>query len=153
MPAVDDYLETQVLTAAPHRLHLMVVDGAMRFTRQGLAAMREARWEAMGQAFRRARDCVTEMVGGVKPEVWPELAANSRLLFLFIYRELSLAEMDRNPEQIEDLLRLLQTHRETWVELGEKLQTGNASSAEKIPEPHLAGRTAPDSNLSRSFLA
>ena len=70
MPAVDDYLETQVLTAAPHRLHLMVVDGAMRFTRQGLAAMREARWEAMGQAFRRARDCVTEMVGGVKPEVW-----------------------------------------------------------------------------------
>ena len=39
----------------------------MRFTRQGLAAMREARWEAMGQAFRRGlRDCVTEMVGGVK---------------------------------------------------------------------------------------
>jgi flagellar protein FliS len=136
MPSIDDYLETRVLTASPHRLHLLVVEGALRFMRQGLTALEESRWEDMDQAFRRARDCVAELIGGIQPESAPELAATARGLFLSIYRWLALAELQRNPRQIEAALRLLETHRETWVELGVKLAGAPPAALAAVPGPH-----------------
>ena len=40
MPAADQYLETQVLTAPPEQLHMLVVDGALRFARLGVQALK-----------------------------------------------------------------------------------------------------------------
>jgi hypothetical protein len=43
------------------------------------------------------------------------------------------------PAAVQDSLRLLQMHRETWVELGRKLQSGAQSAIRSIiPEPHLS---------------
>lgn len=150
MPAVDEYLENQVLTASPHQLHLMVVDGAIRFARQGLAALEEQRWEAMGKTLNRARDCVTELIGGLNVHQGPEVADHTKTIFLYVYRALVVAELERNPRQIDDAIRLLNLHRETWVELGQKLKAGSVAAAQPsaaprqvIPDPHL--------NVSRSW--
>jgi flagellar protein FliS len=142
MPVTDDYLENQVLTASPHRLHLLVVDAAIRFARQGLAAMEDSRWEAMDQAFSRARDCVTELIGGINPDVAPDIAESVKSLFTFVYRRLVLGELSRNPQNVQDALKLLQMHRETWVELGAKLQAATEQTpAAAVPSPHHAGRS------------
>lgn len=145
MAAVDEYLENQILTASPHQLHLMVVDGAIRFARQGLAALEEQRWEALGKTLNRARDCVTELIGGINVHQGPEVADHTKTIFLFVYRVLVVAELERKPEQIDDAIRLLHMHRETWVELGQKLKAGSVAAAQPnaaprhpvVPEPHL----------------
>ncbi len=142
MPAVDDYLENQVLTASPHRLHLLVVEGAIRFARRGQSEMQAERWEAMDQALGRSRDCVTELIGGLDVNAWPPMAEQLKSLFVFIYRNLALAELERNPQRIEDACRLLQLHRETWLELGVTLQsTPVAALSDKIPAPHSTSRS------------
>lgn len=142
MPAINDYMENQVMTASPHRLHLMVIDGAIRFARHGQAEMQAERWEAMDQALGRARDCVTELIGGLNVEAWPEMAEQLKSLFVFIYRNLVVAELDRNPQRIDDAVRLLQLHRETWVELGVKLHSAPpVAMSESIPAPHSTSRS------------
>lgn len=128
MAAIDEYLENQVLTASPHRLHLMVVEGAIRFARRGQMEMQAERWEAMGRSLSLSRSCVTEMIGGLNVEMWPEMAEPLKSLFMFIYRSLTIAEMERNSAKIDDAVQLLQQHRETWVELGTKLQSSLATS-------------------------
>lgn len=140
MAATDEYLENQVLTAPPHQLHLMVLDGAIRFARQGAAAMTDGGGEAVRWSLARARNCVTDLIGAIRSDPAPELAEPHQRLFLHVYWNLAVAEIERNPARIADALRILNLHRETWVELGQKLQTAGASAAAKhsaIPEPHL----------------
>lgn len=146
MAATDEYLENQVLTASAHQLHLMVVEGAMRFSRQGLAAMADEGWEAVRWSLTRARNCMTDLIGAIKSDSSPVLAEQTKLLFLNVYWNFSVAEIERNPQRIHDGLRILQMHRETWVELGGHLQANSLTSGPKgtlnrspVPEPHLSG--------------
>ena len=46
-----EYLETQVLTASPEQLHLMVIDGALRFARYGLISLEQDDIEEAHEAF------------------------------------------------------------------------------------------------------
>ena len=136
MPTVADYLENQVLTASPHRLHLMVVDGAVRFARLGEAALAEHRWEAMGTALARSRSCVSELIGGLDPQQAPELAERWKSLFVFVYHNLTMAELERNSQRIADAVRILELHRETWIELGLKLRGETVSTSTPMAGPH-----------------
>lgn len=138
MSVSAEYLEAQVLTASPHRLHLMVVDGAIRFAMQGRAAMQTQRWEEMERGLSRSRDCVSELLGGLDASHAPELVAELKSLFLFAYRNLMLANVEHDPRRIDDAVRILQQHRDTWQELEARLPRETAAQAappSAIPAP------------------
>lgn len=115
------YLETQVLTASPHRLHLMVVDAALRHARRGAEGIEQRQWDVMFLALSKSRDCLSELIGGLKPEVDPELVEPTKQLFVFVYRNLAKADFERNAALVQDAIRVLEIHRETWLELGQGL--------------------------------
>jgi flagellar protein FliS len=120
-----------VLTASPHRLHLLVVDGAIRFARQAQAALLDRKWEQLDRLLSRSRDCVSELIGGLRPEQSPELAAQCKELFVFAYRNLVQSDLERDAGRIEAAVKVLERHRETWQELGLKLQ----EDAARVPAP------------------
>jgi flagellar protein FliS len=130
-----EYLESQVLTAGPHRLHLLVVDGAIRFARRAAEAVAERRWEELNAALSRSRDCVAELLGGLDAEQSPDLADRLKRLFAFVYRNLALADNERSLQRILDAIRILEIHRETWVELGVHLAK-QAIDESTVPTPH-----------------
>lgn len=128
----DAYLETQVQTASPERLHMMVVDAAIRFARQGAAAMGEQRFDVSFEALNRSRACVNELMTGIRAEPNPELAEQLKGLFLFVHRNLVLADIRRDPKLIADGLQILEHHRQTWLELTEKLREGQTQPATTV---------------------
>jgi flagellar protein FliS len=132
---VAEYLESQVLTASPHRLHLMVVDGAIRFARRAEMALEMHRWDELDAALSRSRDCVAELLGGLDAEQSPDLADRLKALFAFVYRNLALADSERNAPRIQDAIRILEIHRETWIEVGEQL-VKEAAGDSSVPTPH-----------------
>ena len=127
-----EYLEAQVLTAPPHRLHLLVVDGAIRFLRRGLEAMEQQRWEDMDAALTRGRACITELIGGLIPHQADDLVDRVKSLFAFVYRNVTIGDLQRDPRRLRDALRILELHRDTWQELGEKLRPETPA----VPAPH-----------------
>lgn len=124
MATVDEYLETQVLTASPWRLHLLTIDGAIRFARQAEAAMAAERWDQMFLLLDRSRGLVGEMIAGLNPDAASELVEQQKSLFVFVFRSLALADTERNPVRIHEALRILELHRQTWMELGTQLVRG-----------------------------
>ncbi|MGE3313867.1 MAG: flagellar export chaperone FliS [Planctomycetaceae bacterium] len=122
MIAEDQYLETKVMTATPWQLHLMVVDAAIRKGTQAEAALERGDFEAAHFALNSSRDCVTELLGGLNGEQLPEVVSQLRALFGFVYRNLVEADMLRDTNRIADAVRILRTHRETWLALAEKLR-------------------------------
>lgn len=133
MQRASVYFEDQVLTASPHRLHLMVVEAALRHARRGLEALEQQQWEATFQALSKARDCVSELIGGLDPDQAPELVAPTKELFVFAYRNLATADFERNPQLVRDAIRILEIHRETWIELGLKLGAGQPTATPARP--------------------
>jgi flagellar secretion chaperone FliS len=136
-----EYLETQVMTATPHRLHLMVIDAALRNTRRGIAMLEGGHWEDLDHSLSKARECVSELIAGLNPQTAPELVESFQGLFGFVYRMLTLGDLERNSQALRDAMRILLLHRDNWVALGERLSqesTSGTPAAEKsvVPAPH-----------------
>ncbi len=117
-----EYLKAAVLTATPEQLHLMLLDGAIRFATRGRQAIEEGKLEDMFNAMERAQRIVLELSNGIRREVNPTLGDKMMALYGFIYRRLIDANLGRDLKAVDDALRILRHQRETWVLLIEKIQ-------------------------------
>jgi flagellar protein FliS len=141
MPTVASaYLESRALTASPERLHLMVVEAAIRFARKGEAALAEKNYEAAYFALDRSRSCVGELLGGINADPNPELADRLKALFLFVHASLTRADLERDPQLVRDALAILETHRQTWLDLMGSLVDERQSGG--TPQPVAAGENS-----------
>ena len=120
-PALDEYLQTRVMTATPVQLHLMVVDGAIRNAADAERSLTKRRFDDAHGSIGRANAFVGELIAGLDPSRLPGVVENLKSLFLFIHHNLVEADRQRDPRRAADALSILRMHRETWVALGEKL--------------------------------
>ena len=134
--AAEEYLESRVMTAPPERLHLLVVEAALRFSKIGAQALRDSNFERSFAALSKARDCVNELLCSVRTDTQPDLGNQLKGLFLFCHRSLFLADLEHAPGHADDAIRVLQIHRETWVELLDRLaREGGGLQPASAPAP------------------
>src|SRR5262245_54124163 len=117
----SQYLESKVLTAQPHRLHLMLIEGALRFGRQAEEAL--CRGHASGAAgpLLRVLDIVGELLVGVRANK-TELNAKLADFYWFLFRSVSLAKIHGDATVLTKVLRLLEYERQTWQLVCDKLE-------------------------------
>jgi len=151
MPAADQYLSTQILTASPYRLHLMVVEGAVRSARLGAEAMESDDIETAHSALSKSRDFVSELIGGLSEEYDQDLSTRMKQLFFFAYVNLAEGERERDEKKIQEALKVLTGHLETWRELGEKIQQDGGAGSPASPQS--ASKPDGGSNQPRAWSA
>ena len=127
------YLESKVLTASPQRLHLLLIEGAIRFGRQADEALRRGDMVAASAHLLRVIDIVGEMLAGVR-SIKSELNEKSADLYWFIFRRVSEAKINVDAAPLAEALRLLEFERQTWHLACEKL--GGDSGIPAPAEPH-----------------
>lgn len=113
--AADAYLEARVLTAAPHQLHLMVVDAAIRHGRKAAEALQARDFEVSFFALSKSRECLDDLIFGLNYEAQPELSESMKQLFLFVHRAFRMADLTHEQKYAEDGVRILEMHRENWL--------------------------------------
>ena len=136
----ETYLETAVRSAPPQKLHLMLVDGAIRFCRQAQQQRQVGNEEAAADALVRAQEIVTEMISVVDPGPSPEVAGKVAALYLYIFRLLVAAHAPRDAAKIEEAVALLEIERDTWSRLCARLGGQNS-----ISPPHARPEDSPGS--------
>ena len=109
-----------MLTAPPHRLHLMLIEGAIRFGRQAEAALRRGDHAAASAPLMRVIDIVGEMLAGVR-EAKTELNKKIADFYLYLFRIVAEAKVNDDVEKLAEALRLLEFERQTWQLVCEKL--------------------------------
>jgi flagellar protein FliS len=117
----NEYLRNAVMTASPEQLHLMLYDGAIRFTRQGVEGVEQNNYEQAYNGFSRAQKIVLEMLNSLNYDVDRALCEKMAGLYTFIYRRLVEASTTRNVKPANEAIELLNYQRETWVMLIDKL--------------------------------
>ncbi len=115
------YFETQINTATPQRLRLMLIDGALRFARLTLDEWREeAPAEQALESLIRTRAIVGELIAGIHADESP-LAGQVSSLYVYLFSALTEAQQTRDSAQLAAVIRVLEEDRETWRQLCEQL--------------------------------
>src|SRR5580658_7789276 len=124
MPAMSfatEYRETKILTATPHQLHLMVIDGAIRFATAAETALQSRNFKLAETHLARANECVATLIAGLDASRQPDLVERLKSVFAFVQRTLAEADRRHDSRLIPEALAVLRLHRQTWLALGEKL--------------------------------
>lgn len=115
------YLKTRVLTATPEELRMMLLDGALKFARQGRDGLAQRNYEQSFLGLSQCRDIVIELMSTIKDQPNPELAAQVRAVYGFLYQTLVQAGHAKDLAGIDKAIQLLEYERETWALLMQKL--------------------------------
>ena len=139
--ARDAYLETQVMTATPQKLRLMLIEGALRFAKQTLHHWENKQDQEAFESIIRARSIVTELLASVQPEQG-ELTGPVIGVYTYLFQTLTEAQLERDQQKMADVIRVLDVERETWRLVCEQLTESPAPGG---PESTTAGEvTASD---------
>jgi flagellar protein FliS len=139
----DAYLTTKVLTASPAELRLMLLDGAVKFCRQGRDGLNARNYEVCFNGFSRTRAILVELVSSIRPEPNPDLHQKLCSLYMYMISRLLQASHEKSLEKADEVIKLLEYERETWVmtmqkAAGELRAAGGATIAQAAPTPSRA---------------
>jgi len=131
--ARNDYLETEVMTAAPQKLQLLLVEAAIRKTQLCKSCWESGDNDTATEAIIRAQQIVTEVVCSLKVDGEDEVVRKMAGVYLFVFRTLARAQLEHEPRLLDEAIEVLEVERETWREVckkfGTKREAGGASTA------------------------
>ena len=134
-----EYLRTQIQTASKEQLVLMLMDGVIRFSEQGRAAIESGDIEKKQFALVRSQDIVIELVNGLDHEQGGEIATNLARLYSYSIRRLVDANLKNDTTGIDEVQNIFRNLREAWAvamdKAGKEKADGQPPVIEKSAKP------------------
>jgi len=111
---LNHYQTNQVLTAKKSKLILMMYDGAIRFARESINKIHSKDIAARSVYIRKTQDIILELMNSLDMENGGEVASNLSKLYLFMNRNLTMANIKGEEKYIEDIVKILVELRDAW---------------------------------------
>jgi len=149
------YLETEINTATPQKLRLMLIEGALRSARQTLVHWKDNRSDDARESCRRCRNMLLELFTTTKTQT-SNVAEKTADLYIYLIQAITQADAEGDTSQIDDLIRILEIEQGTWREVCQRFPNTIASQSnttteldargfKAIPPPDLPHRRIGDS--------
>jgi flagellar protein FliS len=122
MNPLRSYKETQIKTATPGKLILMMYDGAIKNLNQALLDMdnEHRRYDSISNSLIKAQDIIAELMISLDFERGGEIAKNLFGLYVFMNRRLLDGNIKKDRAPLEEVKTLLTELRGAWAEVAEK---------------------------------
>jgi flagellar protein FliS len=112
-------LETGVLAASPHKLILMLFEGARIALASAIVHMKNGEITAKGEAISKAITIITSgLQASLQIKEGGELGERLNTLYGYMSRRLLEANLYNKPEYIEEVARLLGELNQAWEAIG-----------------------------------
>ena len=115
--AQRQYQQSQIETATPTRLIVLLYDGAVRFATLGLEALQAQRYEEQNLYLLKTQRIVTELMSSLDRDAGGEVAANLYRIYTYLMEQLVRANMQDDAALLQDAIKTLSDLRETWNEI------------------------------------
>lgn len=124
-------VETGVMAANPHKLIVMLFDGAVIAVRSALVHMQAGNIPEKGKAISKAIQIIENgLRASLDRKAGGQIGDNLDALYDYMQRRLLLANLNNEPEILQEVERLLNELREAWNAIG---APANAPSAAPVP--------------------
>ncbi|CDG81906.1 flagellar export chaperone FliS [Janthinobacterium agaricidamnosum] len=112
-------METGVVAASPHKLIVMLYDGALTALNMALMHMRAGNIAEKGKAISKALLIIDSgLRASLDKKVGGDIAEGLDSLYEYMSDRLLMANLKNQPEIIEEVQRLLIDLRDTWNAIG-----------------------------------
>lgn len=134
-PEISSYLQTKFDTANPEELTIITFDILISATAQAIAALKKPVLDiqAVHNSLRRGQRAAALLMGSLNFDIDKELGHTIFSIYEYWHHELFMANMNKSPAIIEQLLPLMKGYRETWTEANRRYR------ADKTAPSHYAG--------------
>lgn len=132
-------LETGVLAADPHKLTVMLFDGALQALRNAREQMKAGDIPAKGKSINHASSIITSgLRASLDLAKGGEIAGNLDALYDYMVRRLTHAHLHNDVAALDEVERLLGELREAWNAIGATaaaVAPADAAPAPAAPSP------------------
>jgi flagellar protein FliS len=114
-------LETTVVSASPHKLIVMLFDGALVAVLSALSNMKAGSIPERGAAISKAIDIINNgLRASLDKKAGGDIATSLDALYVYMTERLLQANLKNAPELLEEVHGLLADLRSAWCEIGDK---------------------------------
>ncbi|WP_305046392.1 flagellar export chaperone FliS [Geoalkalibacter sp.] len=124
---LNHYRSTQVQTASPEQILVMLYDGAIRFLNLASTAMESGDYAVKIKNIDKTLAIIAELSATLNHEVGGEIAANLAALYDFMMREIPRANVKNDPKVLVPVLNILNELRDAWVQAAEIVRKERAA--------------------------
>lgn len=138
--ARDSYLENAVLSANPQQLRKMLIDGAIRFSRQAIENWNGKKFDDGLDCINRVRDIISEILATTKQ--LDKETLKIRQVYVFLLKEVTEASFRNDIQRMQGVIDVLEVEQETWSLVLEQLRngtsdlSGNQAGHPATPKPY-----------------
>lgn len=129
-------LETGVVAASPHKLVVMLFDGALTAARAGVVHMKAREIEKKGLAISKAINIVQNgLRASLDKNAGGQIAESLDSLYDYICTRLVRANLSNEPEILDEVIGLLADLKGAWEAIDDKAAAPAPAAAAAPPRP------------------
>ncbi len=106
------YQQTQLQTASPAQLLLMLYDGAIRFVRMGISGIDEKNYEKTNTNLCKAQAVINELIAALNYDY--QIAKTLFQVYEYMLHRLINANLKKDKTQADEVLSYLLELRDAW---------------------------------------
>ncbi len=114
MSQVAAYQDNAISTQSRGRLVVLLYEGAVKFLKLAKKELEAGNHEAKGQYINRAQNIINELNAVLNMNEGGEVAMNLRKLYMFMSRRLSEANIQRDANMIDEVIKLMEDLNQGW---------------------------------------
>ncbi len=116
------YANNKVMTASPAELTLMLYDGAIKFCNIAIRAIEEGDVEKAHNNIVKVENIIDEFRATLNHKY--KVAEDFENVYAYLRERLTTANMKKDKEILEEVLKHLRTMRDTWKEVMKETNNG-----------------------------
>lgn len=130
---IQKYQSVQVESASPEALVVLAYDALLKFLHTAKSRLAQHDIEQTHQALKRAQLIILELMAALKVDAW-EGGMDLLRLYDYMLDRLQRANMEKNPEPIDEVLPIVQELRDAWQEAYRQLQAKRQGGQSGVSE-------------------
>jgi flagellar protein FliS len=122
-------METSVISASPHKLIVLLYDGALTAIKSAASHMAAGNIAEKGAAVSKAIDIINNgLRASLDKKAGGEIASNLDALYVYMTERLLMANLQNKTALLDEVQTLLADLRDAWAQIGEKPVQSSAMS-------------------------
>ncbi|WCF07935.1 flagellar export chaperone FliS [Paenibacillus thiaminolyticus] len=118
------YQKNKYETASPHKLILMLYNGALTFINQAESALSDGNHSSAHQYILKVQDIIYELIACLNERDGGEIAKNLKNLYLYVIDQLVQANIQKKIEPLAEARTVIKSIKEAWEAIGKEVVTG-----------------------------
>jgi flagellar protein FliS len=122
------YNRNKYETASPHKLILMLYEGALQYGSRARTAIQNENIAEANRAIQKVQDIIGELLSTLNLKQGGEIAKNLQSLYLYMMDLLVKANTKKDVSPLDEMMKLLGEIKSAWEQIGKEVSLGKTYS-------------------------